>query len=259
VCSSDLNGWVLQNLAYNYMATKDYQTADNVLDRGLAVAPQSFGLRGTKAKLAVLRSGDLTLSERLLETLPQGIDPEGMVTIAKIELLMMKRRFSDILTTLQNVPGEIIPTDTCPVPKALFEGEAYLGMKDEAKARAALEKALPITEGLVREAPNDPNRHALLGGVLALLGRKEEAIAEGKRATELKPESKDAFDGPMYTMTMAQIYAWLGEKDQALQLIEHLLATPNGVTPAMLKLDPHWDPLRDDSRFQALINRYAKA
>ena len=76
---------------------------------------------------------------------------------------------------------------------------------------------------------------------------------------ELKPESKDAFDGPMYTLAMAQIYTWCGEKDQAFQLIEKSLATPNGVTAPMLKLDPVWDPLRDDPRFQALINRYAKA
>ena len=253
------NGWVLQNLSYNYMATKDYETAEKIVDRGIAVAPQSFGLRGVKAKLAIERSGDLSVAEKLLTTVPQGIDPEGIVTMAKIQLLMWKRRFPEVLTALENVPGETIPTDTCPIPKALYEGEAYRGLKDEAKARAAIEKALPIVEGLVREAPNDPNRHAMLGGVLALLGRKDEAIAEGKRATELKPESKDAFDGPMYTVAMAQIYAWLGERDQALQLIEHSLSTPNGLTPAILKLDPQWDPLRDDPRFEALINRYAKA
>src|SRR6185436_263269 len=100
--------------------------------------------------------------------------------------------------------------------------------KDEAKAREAYEKALPQVEQLVQEAPDDPARHAMLGGVLAMVGRKEEAIREGRRAMELKPESKDAFDGPMYTLAMAQIYTWCGEKDQAFQLIEKSLATPNG-------------------------------
>jgi len=63
----------------------------------------------------------------------------------------------------------------------------------------------------------------------------------------------------MYTVAMAQIYAWIGDKDQAFQLIEKSLTTPNGLTAPQLKLDPVWDPLRDDPRFQALINQYAKA
>jgi hypothetical protein len=88
------------------------------------------------------------------------------------------------------------------------------------------------------------------------LDRKQEAIAEGRRAVELTPESKDAFDGPQVTASLAQIYAWVGEKDQALHLLDHSLQTPNGITVPMLKLDPMWDPLRNDPRFQALIDKY---
>jgi hypothetical protein len=92
--------------------------------------------------------------------------------------------------------------------------------------------------------------------IFAALGRKEDAIREGRRATELLPESKDALDGPQLTLALAQIYAWTGEKDQALSLIEHSLTTPNGVTVPLLKLDPLWDAVRSDSRFQALIDKY---
>ena len=93
--------------------------------------------------------------------------------------------------------------------------------------------------------------------ILAGLGEKDAAIAEGRRAVELLPESQDAFDGPKMTVALAQIYAWTGESDQALQLIDRSLSTPNGVTIPFLTLDPMWDPLRDDPRFQALIDRYA--
>jgi tetratricopeptide (TPR) repeat protein len=134
-----------------------------------------------------------------------------------------------------------------------------MAMKDEANARAAYEKALPQVEQLVREAPDDPSRHAMLGGLLAMIGRKDEALREGQRAIELRPESKDAFDGPMYITSMAAIYAWCGDKDHALEFIEKSLSMPNGVTAPMLKLDPLWDPIREDPRFQALISRYAKA
>jgi hypothetical protein len=93
--------------------------------------------------------------------------------------------------------------------------------------------------------------------ILAALERKQEAIAEGKRAVELLPESRDAFDGPRITAALASIYALTGEADEALRLIDHLLGIPSGLTVPMLKLDPVWDPLRDDPRFQALIDRYA--
>ena len=68
--------------------------------------------------------------------------------------------------------------------------------------------------------------------------KKQEAITEGKRAVELLPESEDAFDGPRVTATLAQIYAWTGEFDEAFRLLDHLLVVPNGLTVPMLKLDP---------------------
>ncbi len=58
------------------------------------------------------------------------------------------------------------------------------------------------------------------------------------------------------TAALAQIYAWTGERDQAFSLLDHLLATPNGITVPILKLDPVWDPLRKDPRFQVLIDKY---
>ena len=90
-----------------------------------------------------------------------------------------------------------------------------------------------------------------------MLGQKEEAIAEGKRAVELLPESQDAFDGPQGTAALAQIYAWTGESDEAFRLLDHLLTVPSNITIPMLKLDPAWDPLRQDRRFQALLDKYS--
>jgi len=110
---------------------------------------------------------------------------------------------------------------------------------------------------LLREAPDDPARHGQHGLILAALGQNQEAIAEGKRAVELLPESQDAFDGPLGTAALAQIYAWTGEFDEAFRLLDHLLAIPaHGLTVPTLQIDPAWDPLRKDPRFQALIDKY---
>ena len=109
----------------------------------------------------------------------------------------------------------------------------------------------------MRESPDEASRHKILGLILAGLGEKNAAIAEGKRAVELLPESQDAFDGPKITIALAQIYARTGESEQALQLLDRSLSTPNGVTVPLLRLDPIWDPLRKDPRFQALIDNYS--
>ncbi len=251
------SSWALVNLAYNYAATKNFEAADKTLDRAIAAEPQSFSARGAKAELALKWKGDCSVMEKELAQVPPGMDPDGMVTLGRISILTFQRKFPAALELLPQLRDETLQgTGTAPTPKSFLEGLLYLHKGDKAKALPAFERARVIAEQLVREAPDDAARHAQLGTILAGLGRKEEAIGEGKRAVELLPESSDAFDGPMATIGLAQIYAWTGEKDQALQLLDHSLNTPNGVTVPILKLDPVWDPLRNDPRFQALIDKY---
>ena len=91
------------------------------------------------------------------------------------------------------------------------------------------------------------------------LGHKSEAIAEGKRARELLPVSKDALDGPIYATYLATIYAWVGEKDLALQELELSASIPCGVQYGVLKLSPIWDSLRDDPRFRVVSSLAPKS
>ena len=168
----------------------------------------------------------------------------------------MQRKFAEALVTLKQLPQDVIHDSTAPIPRSFLEGVLYTYLSDRKKARAAFEQARPIAEQSLRESPDDASRHVTLGLILAGLGEKDAAIAQGKRAVELLPESQDAFDGPKTTVALAQIYAWTGETDQALQLLDRSLSTPNGVTVPFLRLDPIWDPLRSDPRFQAMVDRY---
>ena len=197
------------------------------------------------------------MMEKDLADMPPGVDPEGLVTFGRVQLLILQRKFPEALAVLKQLSPDL-PHDS--KPREFFEGAIYTFLNDKEKANSAFAQARPIAEQSLREAPNNAFRHALLGQILAGLGEKEAAIAEGKRAVNLVPESEDALEGPKATVELAKIYTWTGETDQALLLLDHSLSTPSGITVSSLKLDPIWDPLRSDPRFQALIDRHeAKA
>ncbi len=248
------NSSVLLNLGYNYMATRNFEAADKIFDRGIEAAPESFGSRALKSELAIRWKGDISVAEKELASMPPGVDPQGLVTLGRAGVLTLQRKFKEALQVIQQFRGETLlvrASTTC--PKASLEGTLYLYLDDKVDAHSAFERARIIAERLVRESPDDAARHGQLGLILAGLGQKDAAIAEGKRAVELLPESQDAFDGPEVTAVLAQIYAWTGEHDQAFSLLDHLLITANGITVPILKLDPVWDPLRKDPRFEKLI------
>ena len=248
---------ILMNLCYSYMGQRDFEAADKTVDRLIATSPQSFQARGLKGFVALQLKGDLSAAEKVFSSMPSETDP-GLMTLARVWILRLKRNFPEALQVLHQFRGETLHnTSTAPSPKAFLEGELYLLQGDEAKARTALEHARVVSEELLSAAPEDPARHGQHGVILAALGQKQEAIAEGKRAVELLPESEDAFDGPQMAAPLAQIYAWTGEFDEAFRLLDHLLVVPNGLTVPMLKLDPTWDALRKDPRFQALIDKYS--
>jgi TolB-like protein/Tfp pilus assembly protein PilF len=252
------NTEILNNLVFSYIALRNFEAAERTSDRVIAATPQSLQGTALKGFVAVKWKGDLSLADKLFSSIPPETDPDGLMTWARVWLLTLDRKFPEALAMAQRFPGEtMFASSTAPTPKALAVGMIYLLQGDKARAQIELEQARLVSEKLLREAPDDPARHAQHGLILAALGLKQEAIAEGKRAVELLPESQDALDGPRGTAALAQIYAWTGEFDEAFRLLDHLLVTPSGLTIPMLKLDPAWDPLRKDPRFQALIDKYA--
>src|SRR6266571_3478867 len=215
---SPKDAFVLVNLGDNYRASKNFEVADKIFDRAIEAAPSSLVARGEKGKLAMDLKGDFSEIERQLTQMATWDDPEKLVTLGRAKILMLQRKFAEVFAVLNQVPQEVIRDGSAPVPKASLEGMLYLFQGDKAKAQAAFRRARPFAEQSLRESPNDAGRHIQLGYILTGLNRKEEAIAEGRRAVELTPESADAFDGPQVTASLAQIYAWVGEKDQALRL-----------------------------------------
>jgi tetratricopeptide (TPR) repeat protein len=124
---------------------------------------------------------------------------------------------------------------------------------DHAKARAYADTAYRETLAQIRAAPKDPQRPLIAGVQLAILGRKSEAIASGLRGLALSPMDRDHWFGPYYQQLMARIYVLTGEPDKAVDLLESILKVPYYLTPAWLRIDPTWAPLKDNPRFQRLI------
>ena len=248
---SPKDAFLLMNLADNYRVVDDFEHADRLFDRAIEAAPNSVSARAGKAMLAVDLKGDLSEIDKQLAQIQPGAasDAEGMV--GRAYLLMLQRKFHDAVAILKQLPGDVRSDDK---PKEYLEGALYTFVNDKEHARSAFQRARSILEKAIQEGSDDAPRHMMLGMVLAGLGEKNAAIAEGKRAMMLLPESRDALDGPKMTLALAQIYAWTGENDAAFELLERSLVTPAGVTVSSLKLNPIWDPLRSDARFQALVD-----
>jgi TolB-like protein/Tfp pilus assembly protein PilF len=255
------DSWPLQNLAFNYQMLRNFDAANKTIDRALQIDPQGIGLWGIKAKLAISEKGDLSAGEKLLEkakTLPMSSEERLKMIEGQANLLLAQRKYQEVLQL-----GATLPDDTfAAVPGSLaFKyfpmGIAHKALGDDAAARAAFLKAKNILEEQLKLKPDDADLRVQFAKLLAWLGEKDAAIAEAQRAIDLRPESKDAFEGPQVTEQVAQVYTILGDNTRAIDLLDELLSRPSEVTSQSLKLDPAWDPLRNDPAFQALFAKYA--
>jgi tetratricopeptide (TPR) repeat protein len=132
--------------------------------------------------------------------------------------------------------------------------------KDEARARTAFDAARTQQEKIVQGQPDYGPSLCVLAMIDAALGRKEQALEEGRRAIALTPMEKDAVNGSFVLQYFAITAAWAGEKEVALEQLEIGLRAPAAsqmVSYGALKLLPLWDPLRGDPRFEAIVQRLA--
>ena len=141
--------------------------------------------------------------------------------------------------------------------EAPFRGTAPMSAlpKMETYSRAYADSSRIALEEQLSATPDNAQQRIFLGLALAYLGRKADAIREGERGVALLPISKDGYTGPYLQHQLARIYILVGEPDKAIDQLGPLLEVPYFLSPAWLKIDPTFDPLRSHPRFQQLVNR----
>ncbi len=252
--------WPLQNLAFNYQMARNFDAANKTIDRALAVNPTAFGPLEIKSKLAIAEKGDFSVAERAFEALksiPTTNQQKLKTAGARADVFLLERKYREGLQEMENVPDDVLtslPGALC--NKYFLIGFARKALQDEAGARAAFLEAKSAAEEQLKKSPDAADAHIQLAKLLAWLGEKDAAVSETQRATELLPESKDAFGGPEISEGVAQVHATLGDNARAIEILDGLLSRPSTVTVQGLKVNPIWDPLRNDPQFQALLNKH---
>jgi tetratricopeptide (TPR) repeat protein len=171
-------------------------------------------------------------------------------------LELLERDYQAALDRLASASVELIKNQYQFIPKALLAGRVYQLMDKPELARASFDSARVLLETELKERPDDYRIRSALGIAYAGLGRKADAIREGKLGVELFPVSKDAYFGPFRVRALAYIHVMVGEYDASIDQIEYLLSIPSFITVPLLRLHPDWDPLRDHPRFEALLEKY---
>lgn len=252
--------WPLQNLILNYQMLRNFEAANRTLDRALKLAPDSIGLRSIKAQQGVSEKGSFEFIEegiRTMDAKSMSEEERAHFNIACMQVLLLQKKYDEVIRRGATLKDDLIANDTEKLMgKYGMMGIAQMLRGDQAAARPLLLKAKELAEKYVAEAPEDAKRYTRLAEALAWLGEKDAAVAAAKRATELLPETVDAFDGPGVTNSLAEIYATVGQYDKAFELIDGLLSRPSPVTVPFLKVHPIWDPVRNDPRFIAILKKH---
>ena len=250
------NFQIIQQLALAYQAQHRYQDQINAYDRSLTIVPDDLLTLVLRAWVPADWRADLRPFQALLASYAAK-DPATASQMEDINYALCERTPEAIARTLTAYPPDGNVYNGVKYPRTYWEGVVARWHGEEDKAREAFTSARREVEELVARQPDFAAALSLLGLIDAGLGKKEEAVNEGRRACELLPITKDAVDGVAYVANLAQVYTWTGDTEQAIEQLTKVENVPNFISYGYLKLQPLWDPLRGDPRFEQLLSSLA--
>lgn len=238
-----------------------FTEAERCLRESIATKPYFISV-AELALLLVTAQGDLRGAMAALGDMPVAGRDEPRTIWVSTYVRLLAREPDEALTVLSRFPSDFMVDVYFTGPKAYLVGLAYLEAGRSEAARIEFESALSTLDEKLKTVPGDRNLHLIRGETLAWLGRKDEALREAEVVKELRVPFIHSIG--YWRSSPAQIYAALGLSDDALPLLKEQMAAVDHeaiwpLTPALLKLDPLWDKLRGDPRFQALENGGAES
>ncbi|MFH1681745.1 MAG: protein kinase [Candidatus Eisenbacteria bacterium] len=248
---------IVEEIASTCMPLRRYEEVDHYCDRAIALAPDQYVPYLDKSENYLFWEGNLGKARAVMEAMPETGSEWASYSWYRQELL--ERDYAAALDRVRTGIPESYEDQFWLVPRSLLAGDVHGLMNEPVLARAAFDSARVLLEKEIVERPEDHRARASLGVAYAGLGRKLDAIREGKLAVELCPLSKDALVGPFRIEDLARIYTMVGEPETALDQIGQLLSIPAKFSVPMLRLDPRWDPLREHPRYRCLVEQYTGA
>jgi serine/threonine-protein kinase len=251
------NDDILFGAGFTYLCSRDYKRAREISDRGLALTTKSNYARLLPAWINFHERADcrswLAVLEKILAENPASARDltrgRFFVSLYERDSVAAERALATLDYPVMNARG----IGNVKFSPAYAHGLVARMKGDAAGAYAAFSAALAQQEEVVRAAPDDASKLCFLGLINASVSRKEEALREGRRAIELLPAAKDALNGTEVLYFYAVICAWTEEPNQAIEQLETLAKLPAGISYGEIRLDPFWDPLRGDPRFEQIV------
>jgi serine/threonine protein kinase/tetratricopeptide (TPR) repeat protein len=256
--------WI-QDLADTLYYTRQFRAAEEAFDRVIELRPDLPILKAKKPLYVTFyKTGDDTAVRSAIVALPASMAGDSGVLSLRLKFALVDRDLPQAQELIEKMNGGEdegwfaygdypVPVGCYSIVLARLQGEQPSAKSNFAETREQLNQKLQKSLGNAENAQLLSN----LAVVDALLGQKEAAVAEAKRAVEMLPMSKDALEGPGIVMNLAVVYAWTNEADLAFEILGPLTKTPLGIFYGQLKREPYWDPLRKDPRFEKLLAELA--
>jgi TolB-like protein/class 3 adenylate cyclase/Tfp pilus assembly protein PilF len=252
------NIFILHQISTSYGALRDYPKEAGALDRILALKPNDLDARISRAQLEVFWKADTAPLHELIEaSMRQNPASAAGLAPVRIFLATAERDPAAGERALADLGENTYGPDAIRYTRAFGEGFFARLKGDPVAAQAAFTKARAEQQQIVDAQPDYGPALCVLGLIDAGLGRKDNALREGRRAAEVMPPSKDSINGAHIMYQLAVIYAWVGQKELAIDQLERSAEVPASLSYGQLRLWPHWDSLRGDPRFDRLVQSYA--
>jgi TolB-like protein/class 3 adenylate cyclase/Tfp pilus assembly protein PilF len=248
------NQFILQQISFSYEYLRRFADMAAVLDRVLVIAPNDVNSRVRRALVDLEWRGDPQPMHSVIQTVVAE-DPKVAATISDqwLFLAFCERDKAGAERAIAVLPPEGYRSESVAFPRAWCEGLIARTLGDNTAARAAFTRAQAEVAQIVREQPAYAEELSVLSMIDAALGKKEDAIREGRRAVELLPATQDSITGALLIQHLAVVYAWTNEKDLALRQLEITAQIPGALNYGYLHLHPYFDLLRGDPRFERIV------